>query len=231
MKRMNAILTATLMLSTWSCSRAPRADEIHVTGPEAATSVDRDVAAQNRINGFMYVAVVPKLQACWRRLQGKGDIVFKYTYHRSGTNWVWNKHEVESSTLQKDQEPVALQCMGEAARDTSFPMEAAEAMRKGDDLVIHWEWPVPFPSDVTTLGRMIGTGDRETCLLLLCVTCDCPFIPGSGVICTCKSSCSGYTRPCTEEANKKGCTMKLPECISGLMGGFRGGVIAQKLQP
>lgn len=227
MKRTNAILIATLMLSTWSCSRAPVSNEIHVTESEAATSVNRDVAAQNRINSFMYVAVVPKLQTCWSRLQGKGEIVFEYTYHRSGTSWVWNKHEVESSTLHKDQEPLAMQCMSEAAHETSFPMEAAEASGKGEDLVIHWEWPVPFPADVTALGRMVGSSLGYPCK---CVECDCPFVPDSGTICACKNVCYGNKPPCTLDPDKKGCTFSRSMCLGGIMGGFRGGVIAQKLQ-
>jgi hypothetical protein len=216
MKLMNALLAATLMLVAWGCSR----------GPEPHPSVDADVAAQNRINGFMYVAVVPKLQSCWSRVQGKGEIVFKYTYRRSGTNWVWNRQEVESSTLQKDQEPSALQCMGEAARDSSFPMEAAEAARKGDEFVIHWTWPVPFPADVTALGRMIDTGGGRECTKS-CVSCNCKFTPGPGTSCSCDSSCSGYTPPCTLDADGKGCSMKFPACATGRMGGFGGVVIAR----
>jgi hypothetical protein len=120
MKRLNAILIAGLILLTSGCSRGVKEDELRVSEPEVTASVDKEVAT-----------VVPKLQSCWSRLQGKGEIGFKYTYRRSGTNWVWNRQEVENSTLAKDQEPIALQCMAEAVRDTSFPMEAAEAARMG----------------------------------------------------------------------------------------------------
>ena len=227
MKRVDAILAAALLLLACGCRRSPAADEILVRDAESHASVDRDVAAQNRINGFMYVAVVPKLLPCWSRLLGKGEIVFKHTYRRSGTNWVWNRQEVESSTLQKDQEPIALECMTEATDETAFPMEAAEAARRGDELVIHWAWPVPFPSDITALGRMIDTGGGRECTKS-CVTCDCKFIQGPGTTCSCGSSCSGYTPPCTLDPDGKGCSMKLPACATGRMGGFGGVIIARR---
>ena len=227
MKHLNAILIAGLILLTSGCSRGLTEDELRVSEPEVTASVDKEVAAQNRINTFLYLAVVPKLQSCWSRLQGKGEIGFKYTYRRSGTNWVWNRQEVENLTLAKDQEPIALQCMAEAVRDTSFPMEAAEAARKSEEFVIHWTWPVPFPSDVTALARIINPGGGGRECTKSCVECSCTFTPGPGTICSCKSSCSGYTPPCTLHPDSKGCSMKLPACATGKMGGFGGGVIAR----
>jgi len=222
------VLAAMSVLTVSACSRELRpGDTVHVTDPAPAGLVAADVTAQNRINAFMYVAIVPKLKSCWGRVQGQGAIVFTHTYKRSGTNWVFNKHEVESSTIQKDQEPVALQCMNDAEREGAFPMEAEEAARRTEEMNIHWEWPVPFPSDVTTLARIIndGGGGGKECSKT-CVTCDCPSVPLLGVVCSCASSCSGYTSPCVLDGNRKGCTMKLPRCATGRMGGFGGGVIA-----
>lgn len=228
MKCANAVLAGTLILLVSGCARTPPTGDVLVREPEAATSVDRDLATRNRINSFLYVAVVPKVKSCWSRVGGKGEITFKYAYRRSGTNWVWQQQEVESSTLPKDQDAFALQCMQDAARDSSFPMEAAEASRRGDELVLHWTWPVPFPQDVTALGRMIdeGGGGGEACKKL-CVSCPCKFTPGSGTSCSCASSCSGFTPPCTLDADGKGCRMKLPECATGRLGGFGGVIIAR----
>lgn len=219
-------LAAALVLSLSACTRRPP-DEQHVTGAEPTSSVDRDIAAQNRINSFLYVAVLPKVQGCWGRLQGKGDVTFKYTYRRSGTNWIWAQQEVESSTLPDDQRAVAQQCMQDAVRDTSFPMEATEMARGTPEMILHWAWPVPFPSDMTALGRMIDTGGGGKECPKSCVTCSCPFTPGAGVTCSCASSCSGYTPPCNVDANQKGCTMKLPACATGRLGGFGSVVIAR----
>ncbi len=237
MKHAHALAAAGMMAVTLTsasaCNRSepPPADTIRFTPTDPAPSVDADTATQNRINAFMFVAVLPKVQACWNKLQGSGNVVFKYTYRRNGTNWVWNTHVVESSTIDKGQEPAALQCMTEAARGSAFPMEAAEAARRGDEMNIHWEWPVPFPGDVTTLARIISGGGGGKECSKSCVKCDCPFLPGKGVVCSCASSCSGYTAPCVLDANQKGCSMKLPACGTGRMGGFGGGVIALKSRP
>ena len=236
MKQLSAFAAAMTLVVALGCNGEPPppADTVSFTPPEAGPSVDPDVAAQNRINAFMFVAVVPKVQSCWSKLPGSGNIVFKYTYRRTGTNWVWNRHEVESSTIDRGQDAAAMQCMTDAAKDTSFPMEAAEAARRGDEMNIHWEWPVPFPSDVKTLAMIIsgggGGGGRECSKS--CVKCDCPFIPGgAGVVCSCASACSGYTAPCVLHGDKKGCNMRLPVCATGRMGGFGGTiVIAQASQ-
>lgn len=230
MTRRIALAAVVSVSLAWSCARTePPADTFHLTESEPTGSVSADVNAQNRLNAFMYVAVVPKLHACWRTVQGEGAVTFHYTYKRAGTNWTWSAHEVESGTIAKDQQAVALQCMNEAAKNTAFPMEASEAARRSAEMDVHWEWPVPFPSDITALGRAIdggGGGGRECSKS--CVTCDCPFKPGIGVVCSCGTACSGYTAPCVLDANQKGCTMRLPKCATGRMGGFGGGIIALK---
>ena len=222
MKCMDALVAGTLILLVAGCTRTPPppSDEVRVTEPEPAASVNPEIASQNRINSVFYVAMVPKLQSCWGRIYGKGDITFKYTYRRNGTNWVWQQQEVESSTVGRDQDAVALQCMQEAARDTSFPMEATEALRRSDQFDLHWTWPVPFPPDVTALGRMIDTGggSGEGCKKS-CVDCPCSFTPGVGTRCSCASTCAGYTSPCTLDPDSKGCSMKLPRCATGRVGG------------
>ena len=98
-----AVVVAAILASAVACNREPPppADTFHFTPTEPAPSVDAETAAQNRINAFMYVAVLPKLQSCWSQLQGSGNVVFKYTYRRTGTNWSWNTHEVESATIDE----------------------------------------------------------------------------------------------------------------------------------
>jgi hypothetical protein len=217
------VLAAAVLAATASWHWQAPSEPIRVTGPETQPTVSADINAQNRINSFMFVAVLPKLHSCWSRLQGNGTVLFKYSYKRSGTNWVWSTHDIESMTIPRDQAAAALYCMNEAARDTSFPMEASEAARRTDEMDIHWEWPVPFPGDLASLGRMIDTGGG---CLRKCDQCDCPFIQGVGVVCSCAKACSGYSS-CVLDADKKGCSLSLPVCGSGRMGGFGGGFIAR----
>ena len=94
---------------------------------------------------------------------------------------------------------------------------------------IHWEWPVPFPTDVTTLGadhqrRRWREGMLEVCASSATAPSSLALVSCAA----CASSCSGYTSPCVLDPNQKGCTMKLPACGTGRMGGFGGGVIAIK---
>lgn len=226
MSRAIAVVAGVLLLSVAGCDRLP-SDEQHITQSEPATSVERDIASQNRINSVFYVALVPKIKSCWSRLSGKGDVTFKYIYQRDGTNWVWRQQEIEDSNLPQDQTAIALQCMQEAAQGSSFPMEATEAARRSQEFVLHWTWPVPFPQDVTALGRMIDTGGGGEGCRKSCVDCDCPFVPGAGVTCSCKSTCSGYNPPCKLDTDKKGCSMQLPKCSTGKLGGFGTIVIAR----
>lgn len=226
MKRLNAVLLGAVVLFLAGCDRMP-SDDQHVTESDPATSVEREIADQNRINGVFYVALVPKIKSCWSRVAGKGDITFKYTYRREGTNWVWQQQEIEESTLPQDQNAIALQCMQEAAQGSSFPLEASEAARRSHEFVLHWTWPVPFPQDVTALGRMIDTGGGGEGCKKSCVDCPCKFVPGAGTVCSCNSTCSGYNPPCTLDDNKKGCSMKLPKCATGKLGGFGSVVIAR----
>ena len=226
MKGANPFLAGALALLVTACDRLP-ANEQHVTESEPATSVEADIAAQNRINSVFYVALLPKVKSCWSGLSGKGDVTFKYVYRREGNNWMWQQQEIEESSLPQDQTAVALKCMQEAAQGSSFPMEASEAGRRSQEFVLHWTWPVPFPQDTTALGRMIDTGGGGEGCRKSCVDCSCPFVPGSGAVCSCKSTCSGYNPPCVLDGDKKGCTMKLPKCATGKLGGFGGGVIAR----
>jgi hypothetical protein len=212
------VLTVALIITTASC--AQHSGILSAEYKRAATtSLDRDTQEQNRINSFFYLAVVPKLQSCWSGIQGKGGIVFKYTYKREGMKWVWQGQQVEKSSLAQEQNAVALQCMQEAARDTSFPAEAVEAAYRVNDMVLYWGWPVPFPSDVTELGRMArnvgGAGEAGYCV-------DCEIVSGDVFECKVQKGwgwfyCWASGRTCS--------TQDL--CGTGWMGGGVGIFIAE----
>lgn len=225
MRIVKMLVIGLLVLGVPACNRSKEAG-LHVQGAEAVSSVDKDTHSQNRINGFFYAALVPKLQSCWSQIQGKGQITFFYTYKRDNTNWVWGGEEVESSTLPKEQAAAAQKCMQEAAAGSSFPMEAAEALRKSDTFHLHWTWPVPFPSDVRIMALMISTGGgggSGECTKS-CVDCSCNTGPGPSK-CSCTTSCSGYTGPCTEDSDGTGCRMFFPRCSTGRIGFFGGGLV------
>ena len=209
-------LVGTLILMVCACGKTEKpSGELHVHEANATGSVDKNTAAQNRINSFFYAALVPKLQSCWGRVQGKGEVGFKYTFRREGTNWRWQQQEIEDTTIPQPQAQIAQQCMQEAARESSFPMEAAEAERKATEMVIHWTWPVPLPSSPAVMAMMIstGTGSGSVCK---CQSCSCTFTPGVGTSCQCAKSCFGFSS-CVLDADKKGCSLSGSSCLSGQM--------------
>ena len=163
MNTLKMALVGTLMVLSCACARKQERDRITFSVEDKKammTSVQRDVWEQNRLNSFFYVAIVPRLQSCWSRLQGKGQLGFKYIYRRDGTKWLWESQQVEKSNLPQGQDTVALPCMQDAAHDTSFPTEGAELKYEAKEMQIHWGWPVPFPQNITQLGLMANNGNR-----------------------------------------------------------------------
>ena len=88
----------------------------------------RTMTTQQRINRYFHGAVVPKLRNCWTRVQGRGTIEIEHTYTRDASGkWVVEKLAVGKSTLPRGQDAVALQCMQNSVRGTSFPAEGDES--------------------------------------------------------------------------------------------------------
>ena len=171
---------------------------------------------QDRLNRYFHSEVTPKLQMCWNRLQGEGRVEVKLRFTRAGTRWAWQQVEVNRSTLPRDQDAAALQCMETAIRGTSFP---AEENADETGFVIYWGWPVPLPSSGSSLAtRMINQGggggncENPNCLPLTCTDNKCPTA----------NKCSGYS-DCTVTDSGDGslqCNFK-NKCLSS--GYFRGG--------
>lgn len=154
-------ILAGLLLGFSSCRKELPEDTVQLRKNDsqvAQTSVNNNLHQQNRLNTFFYLAVIPKLEPCWRQLRGKGEIDFTYAYRSEGPNWIFQAVQPEKSTLAAGQEEIARRCMENAVRQTSFPMEAQEANYRLHRYTIHWGWPVPFPPNVTDLGRAIDTG-------------------------------------------------------------------------
>lgn len=116
--------------------------------PATNGSFERTIATQKRLNRYFHAEVVPKLTTCWNRVEGVGMITFDFTYTKDAKGrWAFQKLSVSGPTLRKGQEAVALTCMQDSVRATSFPVEGIDGAE--DNFVVHWSWPVPLPADAS----------------------------------------------------------------------------------
>jgi hypothetical protein len=166
--------------------------------PATNGSFERTIATQKEINRYFDAEVSPKLRTCWSRVQGEGMITFDFTYTKDARGrWVWEKLGVRKSTLREGQDAVALACMQDSVRGTSFPTATFDTAE--DKLLLHWNWPVPLPPDASEQVRAMlrsrgGLGTEGGCdghgAPTACWECG----SGSGA---CISVCVGYTT-CTQ---------------------------------
>ena len=124
--------------------------------------------AQTRINAYFHGDVVPKLKACWGKVQGDGVITIAHDYETAGGAWVPSGLDVHESTLPLGQDQVALDCMETAVAGTSFPVDGTEAPAEGHSLF--WSWPVPLPTETVALKAP----DRPSTEGIPCFS-DCSF--------------------------------------------------------
>ena len=213
------VAIAALSLLTGSCRRdaAPADNTVHLK-PTTDDSAEKTAAGQNRIAATFHDSIVPKIRTCWSNLKGEGEVLFNYTYRRDGNNWVFQNVAVNRSSLDKGQDAAALRCMQEAVPGSSIPLQPDEAARDSKELVLHWGWPVPFPSDTTQLARMATSSEGESCIKL-CKDCK----PNQERRSVCVSSCSGFSG-CVEDGTGTGCRMSRPECKTGWSGSWVGGL-------
>jgi hypothetical protein len=118
------------------------------------------LAAQKAINRYFHASVVPRLKACWERVQGPGSIEIQYRYEDDGRGgWAFKTLRAGASDLPKGQAEVAVVCMQEAVSGTSFPKDKRGAAKS---YLINWVWPTPLPADATQLvERMRGATGGE----------------------------------------------------------------------
>jgi hypothetical protein len=189
---------------------------------------ERTVATQTRVNHYFHSDVIPKLRSCWGKLRGQGMIGIEHTYRKAGNIWVSDKLATSNSTLPKGQEAVALKCMTDSVRGTSFPAQDDEGA--AESFVLKWNWPVPLPANADQVRAMVinnGGGSGKGCdghgAAAACFTCT----TNSGG--TCSKVCVGATA-CVTSTSKAGsfCTDGRLKCASG--GPFStlgGGIFAQ----
>lgn len=183
--------------------------------PAQRFTIEKQVSTQQRINRYFHGSVVPKLKSCWSNIQGKGTITFRYTYTKAGASWTFNRLETDQSSLSGDQNAVALKCMSDAVRGTSFPADTTENI--GTTFVLNWKWPVPFPANAAQLTTAMfaarlsqSTDSGSDCdgngTAAKCYTCDLNN--------NCKKVCVGY-KDCKLTAGTKADCTASGFCASG----------------
>jgi hypothetical protein len=131
-------------------------------------------------------------------VQGNGDVTFEFNYSKSGGNWTWQHLGVANSSLPRGQEAVALRCMQNSVRGTSFATEGDEETKTS--FVLKWTFPVPFPANATELTNTMfaarannGLGGTGGCdgrgTQASCYTCDAST-PECIKVCVGYSTCS-----------------------------------------
>ena len=237
MRRISSIpVTAVVLITVMSMmllsahSRTQNANR-RIPHPPAETltreqAFEKTITTQQRLNHYFHGDVVPKLKNCWSRVQGKGTIALKYTYTKGSGKWMFDKLEVSESTLPRGQDAVALRCMQDAVRGTSYPIEQGEGNQ--NSFVLNWSWPVPFPANANELTSAMfaaraagGAGGGGGCdghgAKAKCYTCS----GGS-----CIKVCVGYDN-CHIVYGKEdnGCSEYGLVCASGGPFGVAGGYI------
>lgn len=110
-----------VLVSTQSCTREQPSPD------PASGSLKQSVATQKRLNRYFHGVVVPKMETCWKNIQGKGTIEMQYFHVRDAKGaWAFQDLNVGESSLPEGQNAVALACTEGAVSDTSFPEEAGD---------------------------------------------------------------------------------------------------------
>jgi len=188
--------------------------------PKEPESPAKVAAAQSRVNRYFKNKVAsPKLKECWGRLTGEGVIATDITYRKTGGAWTFESVEATESTIPQDQVSAALQCLQDAAKATSFPVDPGSVYEKdASEFVLRWTWPVPLKaSGDTRSGALINLGGTTT---TSCQACVFKGSPPYGLIC--KAVTSGGYKVCqlygTPPSNS--CAVD-KACLSGSFGGLR----------
>jgi hypothetical protein len=162
MKRLTLIITVIAGLSVTALlfaqnqtprttTRAPQAPVTRMTNEQR---FQKTITTQQRINRYFHNDVIPKLRNCWNRVEGAGTIQINHRYARNDNGkWIAQELTIGNSTLPRGQEAVALRCMQEAVRGSSFPSVSDDETSK--EYMVKWTWPVPFPANAEEQTRVM----------------------------------------------------------------------------
>jgi hypothetical protein len=217
----NGIIVLTLFAAL-ACKR----DQTKPPEKAPATFSDNGAAASGRIGKYLQDAVVTdNLRNCWGGLKGEGAVAIDMNYHKAGDNWTFDSARVTKSTLDEAQNAVALKCIQEAARETSFAANPKEALEvAAPNFVVRMGWSVPLPAKGTEtssiqMARMIGGGGNGVITVPGCSDCVSNPNPPYGLKCSAKSS--GSNVDC-EEISSNVCATTPRACLRGGFGGTKG---------
>ena len=222
MKRLSRSIGVVLTVLVLTSTSRPASQAAERQPTTQASAFNRTIATQKRLNRYFHTAVVPKLRTCWNRVQGTGTVAIEFTYTRAGSGWVPERLGVHRSTLPRGQEAVALQCMQDSVRATSFPVEQGEAAQT--KFAVTWTFPVPWPADASARASAMfsskgGTGGG----------CDGHGAPAKCYLCvlsavaSCKTVCVG-SKEC-KLSSDGGCQSTTGTCASGGLFGVAGGMV------
>ena len=208
---------------------APRMDakEGELPEPVQATSAQRIIATQNRVNRYFHKTVMPRLSTCWAGLKGPGTLDVEIGFKRDADRWAAGESRSRGTTLPKGEDEAAFKCLAEAMRDTDFPVEPTD--REAQYFQVNWTFPVPFPRDANeAVARMIDTGGGGNGCggtegpAPACNDCFYTNLFGIGIS-YCAKVCVGYAY-CHETPN--GCNVGpiSPMCATGSPFGNIGGI-------
>lgn len=192
------------------------------TAQQRQIAVQRTISTQQRLNSYFHSDVIPKLKNCWTRVQGKGTIEIEHTYTKEASGkWVSENVAVIKSTLPRRQDTVALQCMQDSVRATSFSSQVSDGNEQR--YVVRWTWPVPFPANAAEQTAAMfrsngGVGEGGGCdghgAQPSCYTCDSTS--------SCIPVCVGY-KSCLLGGGKNPTCTAFSSCASGGPFGVAGG--------
>lgn len=221
-----AVIAVTLTILACDDNRASKSNGEKPASQSAADTLPNTVTAEReaRLGRYFDRDVTPRLRKCWDEVKGEGRIAVTLRYKKTDAGWTWEKLAVSSSSLSKAQDAIAVRCVEESVRGTSFPIapedQARDSLRKAvtaSGFNVNWSFPVPLPATTST-ALAIGTGGG----------------PGSAASCwqcgfdrTGEPSClqrrGGW--PGCIELDQGGCICFGDPCASGGYRGINGGGI------
>jgi hypothetical protein len=203
MKQIN-LVCATLAMIFVACTHG-------VTPVHSASLLEEledTISAQVIVNHYFYTVVTPKLRACWDHVQGEGTIEMAYTYRKSGGRWLFESVERIASSVPEKQGAVALQCMQDSARATSFELKEEDSAKKFEKFVLKWTWLVPLPAEGSA---MMAKRAGETEPPAGCAKCN-PNYPAR-----CEWSQTGSESDCRVDGPNQ-CSTSGTKCLTGIYG-------------